>query len=111
MVEFGEESRKVTLLRFRQICRNRDPIDHTAESRAWKLAFDLGRDGANPAMPRDVSPRVRMAFASGLEAGGRARDEDIELESERWQLIDRASGHPHLAEEFREMGMRAPIEG
>jgi hypothetical protein len=83
-----------------------DPIDHKAESVAWKLGFDLGREGEDPAPLAGVSPRVRMAFASGLEEGGRQRDLDVDAESERWFLLDKfAAGRTYHDAEWAEMRM------
>jgi hypothetical protein len=85
-----------------------EPVDHRAESVAWKLGFDLARDGEIPALPKDCPKRVRAAFANGLEAGEFARASDLDLSSGRSPLLERPR---LLSEGYHEMGMQAPLEG
>jgi hypothetical protein len=67
-----------------------DRVDHRAESVAWKLGFDLARDGQDADLPTGVSERVRASFASGLEAGSRQREADMEA-TERLEHAGRES--------------------
>lgn len=76
-----------------------------SEREAWHRAFSLGRDGESPALPINTTTRIRRAFKEGLEAGRQAREEDLGLTSDQSAILDRASGHPHLAEEYAEMRM------
>jgi hypothetical protein len=81
-----------------------EPVYLRAESGAWKPAFDLCRDGGDLAVPVGCPARVWAVFASGLEAGLRARDEDLDLAHERRVLLNLASGlEVHLLGGFAEM--------
>jgi hypothetical protein len=69
------------------------PVDPKAESVAWKLGFDLGRGGEDADLPSGVSARIRASFASGLEAGSRQREADLEA-TDRLEHAGRESEQP-----------------
>jgi hypothetical protein len=54
------------------------PRDFDAECDAWKLAFDLARDGKDGSPLAGSSAWVKEAFAIGLRDGARQLDADLE---------------------------------
>jgi hypothetical protein len=76
----------------------------------WWSGFALAAAGVDARPCSSWPADVQEAFRAGAVVGARDYDHAMDLEAERWELMSRASGHPHIEDaEWAEARMTPPV--